>query len=237
MAASVPHSSLEVSSYASPPATLTHSEAAEYAVYSNRSRKRPRSESFSSPRDTDLPQPSWPNGIQEEFAADLCRLFIACNIAWWAVEHPFFRYFFSKWLPGAILPGRMTLGGRILEAEAGKVINDMRCRVKGRFASGQCDGWKSIAKNSIVASVVNVECIPWLLNVFDISAAVKNAEKLLAIVIGEIKYIQEELGTTVVAWCTDASGESRKMRRLLREKIPWIVTLDCWAHQVSANQD
>lgn len=48
---------------------------------------------------------------------------------------------------------------------------------------------------------------------------------------GEIKYVLS-LGIILVAWCTDASGESAKMRRLLRQKIPWIVVVDCWAHQV-----
>lgn len=60
----------------------------------------------------------------------------------------------------------------------------------------------------------------------------KNAENLLEFIVSEVRYCVDTLGTRLVAWCTDASGESRKMRRLLREKFPWIITLDCWAHQV-----
>lgn len=193
----------------------------------------------------------WPSNIQDEFAADLCRLLVACNIAWWAVEHPYFRHFFSKWLPMAILPGRKTLSGRVLDTEAGKVTELIKRDVRDRFCTGQCDGWKNIAKSALVASIVNVEYAvsssilsrarrsstlvtlkPKLLNVFDISAAVKNAENLLTLVLAEIQYCQDVLKVTLVAWCTDASGESRKMRRLLKERLPWIVTVDCWAHQV-----
>lgn len=59
----------------------------------------------------------------------------------------------------------------------------------------------------------------------------KTAETLLDIVLWEIEYVTKVLFVLLVAWCTDASGESAKMRHLLREKYAWIVVLDCWAHQ------
>ena len=71
-----------------------------------------------------------------------------------------------------------------------------------------------------------------MLNVSDISGEPKTAETLLDIVVKEIKYMVETLLLVVVAWCTDASGESAKMRRLLVRKYPWLVVLDCWGHQV-----
>ncbi|KIK76263.1 hypothetical protein PAXRUDRAFT_110784, partial [Paxillus rubicundulus Ve08.2h10] len=37
----------------------------------------------------------------------------------------------------------------------------------------------------------------------------------------------------IVAWCTDASGESAKMRCLLVQKMPHLVVVDCWAHQIN----
>ncbi|EMD37962.1 hypothetical protein CERSUDRAFT_29916, partial [Gelatoporia subvermispora B] len=123
--------------------------------------------------------------------------------------------------------------GRILDQESHKVVVDMKTRVKGRYGTGQCDGWKNITKTSLVASMINVEYMPYLLNAVDISAQVKNAENLLEIVVNEISYCVEMLGTVVVAWCTDSSGESVKMRRLLRQRIPSIVTVACWAHQLN----
>lgn len=78
---------------------------------------------------------------------------------------------------------------------------------------------------------------PWLLNVFDISALPKTAETLLEYILKEITYISDELRVVLIAWCTDASGESKKMRRLLRERLGWIITVDCWSHQVSSRND
>ncbi|EMD37416.1 hypothetical protein CERSUDRAFT_136001, partial [Gelatoporia subvermispora B] len=175
----------------------------------------------------------WPDPVQEEFAGDLCCLLIACNIAWMAVEHCYCRAFFAKWLPPVILPTCKTLSGRILDQKSHKVVIDMKTRVKGCYGTGQCDGWKNITKTSLVALMINVEYMPYLLNAVDISAQVKNAENLLEIVVNEISYCVETIGTVVVAWCTDSSGESVKMRRLLRQRIPSIVTVVCWAHQLN----
>lgn len=72
-----------------------------------------------------------------------------------------------------------------------------------------------------------------MLGLADISSKPKNAETLLDIVLIEIQYCLTVLGIILVAWCTDASGESLKMRRLLRAKYPWIVTLDCKYKQIN----
>lgn len=106
--------------------------------------------------ETQQPQP-WPEHIQQQFQADLCRLIIACNIAWWAVDHPFFRYFFGRWMPEALLPGRKVLSGRILETEAQRILAEMKTAVGHRYATGQSDGWKNVSRTSLQASVINVE--------------------------------------------------------------------------------
>ncbi|KAF5374107.1 hypothetical protein D9615_008815 [Tricholomella constricta] len=180
-----------------------------------------------------LPHSRFSRSTQDAFNADLCRLLVVCNIAWWAVENPYWRGFFNKWLPNALLPGRKELSDRVLNEEADKVIREMLPQVKNGYGTGQCDGWKNIAKTSLIASTMNVEYKPYLLNVADISALHKTAENLLEIVLQEIKYATEILKIIVVTWCTDASGESAKMRRLLKARMPWIITLDCWCHQIN----
>jgi hypothetical protein len=45
--------------------------------------------------------------------------------------------------------------------------------------------------------------------------------------------LRNDWGAVVIALVTDASGESRKARRLFGEKYPWIIVLDCYAHQVN----
>ncbi|KAJ3519444.1 hypothetical protein NMY22_g13201 [Coprinellus aureogranulatus] len=149
------------------------------------------------------------------------------------VEHPFARAFFHKWVSGSALPGQKQLSGSVLDGEARRVVDKMMERVEGWYGTGQCDGWKNILKTSLVASMVNVEYTLYLLGCADISAEAKTAENLLAIVVKEITYILTTLKVVLVAWCTDASGESKKMRRVLRMKYPWLVTIDCWAHQIN----
>ncbi|KAI0362751.1 hypothetical protein OH77DRAFT_1379925, partial [Trametes cingulata] len=123
--------------------------------------------------------------------------------------------------------------GRILDAEAERVMAHMRYASNGRYATGQCDGWKNISRDSLVASMINVEYTPWLLNLFNVSAIAKTAQNLFEIISTEITYCMEYLSTIIVAYCTDCAGDAKAMRDLLREKFPWIITLDCWAHQIN----
>ncbi|THU81342.1 hypothetical protein K435DRAFT_617015, partial [Dendrothele bispora CBS 962.96] len=121
--------------------------------------------------------------------------------------------------------------GRVLNEEVEKAETAVREKVKNRYGSGQSDGWKNVAKNSLITGMVNVEYKPYLLGVTDVSSKPKTAETLLEIVCQEIKHAKEVLGVLVVAWCTDCGGDAAKMRRLLQQKYPWLVCLDCWAHQ------
>ncbi|KZT64568.1 hypothetical protein DAEQUDRAFT_678347, partial [Daedalea quercina L-15889] len=176
---------------------------------------------------------SWPQWYQNEFAADLCKLFIVANIAWYALEIPFFRYFFTKYMGQANLPGRKELSGHILDEEADKVTKHMQSDVKGRYVTGQCDGWKNISKDHIIATIINAEYMTYLINTFCITKERKNAENLLEIVLDQIRYYTDVLKVMVVAWCSDASGDGSKMRRLLVRQMPWIFVVDCWAHQIN----
>jgi hypothetical protein len=69
--------------------------------------------------------------------------------------------------------------------------------------------------------------------VHDASAERKTAENLFALLEDVLKNVQEEWGVIAVAVVTDASGESRKARRMLGKKYPSLVVIDCYSHQVS----
>jgi hypothetical protein len=47
-----------------------------------------------------------------------------------------------------------------------------------------------------------------------------------------IAELEDSWGVTVVAFTSDASGESLKARKMIKEKFPRIVVPDCYAHQV-----
>ena len=67
----------------------------------------------------------------------------------------------------------------------------------------------------------------------NISAEAKTARNLLQHVMADIKYAEKEYEVTIAAWCTDAAGDAKKMRKDLVKQMPWIISLDCAAHQVN----
>ena len=66
----------------------------------------------------------------------------------------------------------------------------------------------------------------------DGSGEPRSGEHLADLIEAAIKDAREKWGVIIVAVCTDASGESRKARKLLAERFPEMVFPDCQAHQV-----
>lgn len=73
----------------------------------------------------------------------------------------------------------------------------------------------------------------YTVDVTDVTTERKTADNLLEKMCTVIEKVEREWKTKVIAFTTDASGESRKARQLLREKFPYMVTPDCYAHQVN----
>jgi hypothetical protein len=67
----------------------------------------------------------------------------------------------------------------------------------------------------------------------DVSAQPKTGEELLRLVVDDIRWSQETYGHKVIAACSDDGGDARKMRRLLRDLMPWLIIILCWAHQIN----
>ncbi|KAM5535809.1 hypothetical protein V8D89_010532 [Ganoderma adspersum] len=169
---------------------------------------------------------------QSEFQDDFARLLYTAGAAFRCSDIPYWRAFFQKWVPGSQLPSRQAIGGRILDRLAKDVVDAMQAHLRGRCGTGQSDGWKNIAKVSIIGSMINAEYEPHILHTYDVTLKAKTADNLLVIVEAEIKFCEDQLSITVVAWCTDGGGDCAKMRRLLKAKRPDLATPHCWAHQV-----
>jgi hypothetical protein len=60
----------------------------------------------------------------------------------------------------------------------------------------------------------------------------KTAKLFLEQIEEVIKMLEVDWEVKVIAFTSDASGEARKARSLLRAKRPEIITLDCYCHQV-----
>ncbi|KAI8977718.1 ribonuclease H-like domain-containing protein [Trametes punicea] len=175
---------------------------------------------------------AFPPRLKDEFQTDFCKLLLSGNCAFRLAEAPYWRYFFTKWIPGSELPSRQAASGRILDAEADRVLDGMKMHLQGRYGTGQSDGWKSISKASIIASMVNVEYDPYILHSHDVTEQPKTAENLLKIVDAEIDFCEKILNIILAAWCTDGGGDCVKMCRLLQAKWPDLATPHCWLHQI-----
>jgi hypothetical protein len=99
----------------------------------------------------------WAVGRQQEFNEDLLKLFVSCGFAWNAASNPQLGLFIEKYIPGARVPDRRALAGQILDGEVAKVEARTKERIQGKVATGQCDGWKNVAKTSVVTSMITVE--------------------------------------------------------------------------------
>ncbi|KAJ7170282.1 ribonuclease H-like domain-containing protein [Mycena crocata] len=173
------------------------------------------------------------DSLQEEFAQDLCQVFISCNVAWNSAANPQLLLFFSKYVPEAKIPDRRVLSGRVLDSLVCQVETEMKAKVSGKFGTGQCDGRKSNAKASIITTLVTVEGKLYMIAAHDISMDKKTSDHLLELVLADMKYCEDELGITYIAWCTDdGGGNTRGMRRQLKEVRPKLLTPPCWGHQV-----
>lgn len=111
---------------------------------------------LSSLDDVDSSLPVFTAAQQKEFNDDLCRVFVSCGFAWRAVDDPEMHIFMKKWV-GAEVTDRKALGGRILDSEVQRVEARTRQRVEGKVGTGQCDGWKNVAKTSVCTSMITVE--------------------------------------------------------------------------------
>jgi CO dehydrogenase/acetyl-CoA synthase delta subunit len=84
---------------------------------------------------------------------------------------------------------------------------------------------------------VNEPIKVYTVRVHDASTERKTADKFLTLLEEVVKEIEEKWGSVVVAIVTDASGECRKARQEFVKKYPWIIALDCFAHQVCCMLD
>ncbi|KAH7917097.1 hypothetical protein BV22DRAFT_1026973 [Leucogyrophana mollusca] len=183
------------------------------------------------------PFSKWSQPRQEEFAVDMCNMFVSCGLPWHTVENPQFQQFFVKYLPEAEIPDRRILSGRILDSEVAKVEANMKVKVEGGLATGQCDGWKNISKKAVIGTMITIDYTPYLIHTHDVTGDHKTAANLLALVEADIKHCKEVLGVDIITWCSDAGGDSRAIRQQLYKKMPELVQLDCWAHQVNENRE
>ncbi|KAF8969026.1 hypothetical protein BDZ97DRAFT_1602531, partial [Flammula alnicola] len=171
---------------------------------------------------------------QGKFERDVCEWFVACGIIWNAANNPQMNLFSAKWFPkNGVVPDRRILSGRVLDGHIQKVEDRVEAKVKGKFAMGQCDEWKNIAKTNVITTVMTVENEPYLIKMHDMTSEPKTGDHLLELVLEDIDFMKGQYGMELIAWCTDNGPDGKNMRRLLQKKFDWIFVLICWAHQIN----
>ncbi|KAJ7875062.1 ribonuclease H-like domain-containing protein [Mycena leptocephala] len=169
---------------------------------------------------------------QNAFESDILKFWTALNASFNSIEHPFVRHFFEKWVPGADIPGRDALSGRILDAEVLSIEAGRKSEMKDELAMGSVDGWST--KHNVVQQIscnVKGKEIPIQLHIT--TKERKTSANLLTHVMADITYLTVVLGIILVAFCCDSGGDSRGLRPLLLNLMPWILTIPCWAHQIN----
>jgi hypothetical protein len=68
--------------------------------------------------------------------------------------------------------------------------------------------------------------------VYDTSSERKTAENLVKYILDVKEHLEMSWGVIVVAVTSDASGDSRKARKMVVKQMPYLVAPDCYAHQV-----
>lgn len=70
------------------------------------------------------------------------------------------------------------------------------------------------------------------MKVHDASNERKTADNLFKLMVEVMELLRSKWKVVVVAFTTDASGESRLARKKLLTQFPHLVCPDCFAHQV-----
>ncbi|KAM5543668.1 hypothetical protein V8D89_002919 [Ganoderma adspersum] len=173
----------------------------------------------------------WDENHQKLFEADLCDLFVACNFSFNAAENPQTRIFFNKWVPGAEVPDCRKLSGSCLDAAVTTALAGTQTAVFGQYATGQSDGWKNVAKTSVLTSTMNVNSRAHLVCTHDMTGRPKTGQEHLEVIKSDMAHMETTYGVTTVGWVTDDGPDGKGTRTLLRKLMPWLILLVCWAHQ------
>ena len=97
---------------------------------------------------------AWPKTRQEAQERQMLHTFISNGWAFLSADNPEFRKFMDGFQSGFRYPNRNKLSGLLLTAEF-KATQDVLMKLqKGSYATGQCNSWKDISRNHLVAFMV-----------------------------------------------------------------------------------
>lgn len=156
----------------------------------------------------------------------------ACGFPLSLVDNPEWIAFCDEFIPAAHVPSRNTLTRRIIPDVVADFRANARADSEGYYGTLQDDGWTGINHHHLLASMVSANGQVHSIQVDDVSGDCKTAEKLIEHLERAISELKANWDIVLVAIITDASGECRKAKKILRLKYLELIILDCYAHQV-----
>jgi len=106
-------------------------------------------------------------------------------------------------------------------------------KVQGKEATRQCNGWKNVAKSSVISMMMSVKNEQYLIQTHNMTREAKTGKQLLKHVLEDKKLREEKYGVVLIGWCTDDSRNGKKMQRLLQDLFSWLIVILCWVHQIN----
>ncbi|KAF8574508.1 hypothetical protein K439DRAFT_1372203 [Ramaria rubella] len=107
------------------------------------------------------------------------------------------------------------------------------CKVLKPQATASCDGWTGEDKHHFIAFMVTCNAKTHTVRVHDASAERKTADNLYKLMVEVINELQDNWGMIVIAFTSDAGGESLKAWKMIWEKYLHIVMPDCQTLQIN----
>ncbi|KDQ21390.1 hypothetical protein BOTBODRAFT_99690 [Botryobasidium botryosum FD-172 SS1] len=174
----------------------------------------------------------WSPSDQLEFESHIADITTSAGfpVSW--VDNVEVRKFCERYILSAKLPSQKVLNKRILPAEVKSWDSQAKLECVGANVLLQCDGWSAINFRHLIAFMLNTKRRIHAVKILDMTHERKTAELLLKHMLEVIDHVQKDWEVKVIAFTSDASGESCKARHLLLAQHPWLVAPDCYAHQV-----
>jgi len=159
-------------------------------------------------------------------------------------------------LPAAVPLSSYQLTYTYIPRELNRFQAEAKKQSNGLDATLQTDGWTGINTRHLLAFMMTTSArnvsdiivhVHWpehdvLMNfiyvevhtvrVADTSNEQQTADHLRALIVDVMAEVERDWKVVVIAVTSDASGESRAARKSLLNDFPWLVTPDCYAHQV-----
>ncbi|PPQ82992.1 hypothetical protein CVT25_005295 [Psilocybe cyanescens] len=177
--------------------------------------------------------PRWSSARKKRFEHRILRLTASAGFPLSWVANPEWHAFCDEFTPGAPKISRKVLTRRILREVVAEFREEVKKQVKGKNATIQEDGWTGINNRHLVAFMITANRKIHTVDVQDTTRERKTAENLLKELERVYTKLKDEWEVVVTGVVTDASGESRKARRLFAAKYPFLIVLDCYSHQIN----